>query len=352
MTKPRNARRRTPGPTVADVARRAGVSSMTVSRVINRDARVLPDTRARVEAAVAQLGYVPNAAARSLAGAQHCRLALLYANPSSAYLSEFLLGSLHAARSGDAELIVEQFSEGETAQALADRLAAHRIDGVIMPPPLCDRPDLLRLLHDAGQAVVQVATGEPAAFAHAVSIDDEAAAHAMTAHLLALGHRRIGFIAGDSAQSASALRRRGYERALAEAGLALNPDFVAPGDFTYRSGLAAAERLLDLPRRPSAIFASNDDMAAAAIGAAHRRGLDVPRDLTVCGFDDTASATTIWPELTTIHQPIAAMAERATALLIETVSGRMPRETPAIRHERLDFALIRRATDASAQGMA
>lgn len=316
MIKPRSARRRTPGPTVADVARRAGVSPMTVSRVINRDARVLPDTRARVESAVAQLGYVPNAAARSLAGAQHCRLVLLYANPSAAYLSEFLLGSLHAARSGDAELIVEQFSEGETAQALADRLAAHRIDGVIVPPPLCDRPDLLDLLHGAGQALVQVATGEPAVFAHAVSIDDEAAAHRMTAHLLALGHRRIGFVAGDPGQSVSALRRRGYERALGEAGLSVDAELVAPGDFTYRSGLAAAERLLGMARRPSAIFASNDVMAAGVLHAARERGMAVPEQLSIVGFDDTAIAATIWPPLSTVRWPIRAMARSAAMKLI------------------------------------
>lgn len=341
--KPRRQRRGRSGPTVADVAQAAGVSTMTVSRVVNGDANVLDETRSRVQAVIADIGYVPNQAARSLAGGQQCRIALLHSNPSAAYLSEFLMGTLAEASARDAQLIVEHCRDGTTPDALVARLAAHRVDAVLLPPPLCDDAALLACLHRAGLPMAQIATGRPAEFAHAVSIDDEAAAHALTARLIAQGHRHIGFIGGDPNQTASALRLAGHERALREAGIAPDPAAFAQGDFTYRSGLAGAAHLLQLTPRPTAIFASNDDMAAAAVSAAHRLGLDVPRDLSVCGFDDTALATTIWPELTTVHQPIADMARLATAMLVDAVRG----DAVPLRHRQLAFTLIARNSDAA-----
>lgn len=339
-------RRRSAKPTVADVARAAGVSPMTVSRVTNGAAGVLPETRSKVEKAVAALGYVPNVAARALAGARQFRVAMLYSNPSTAYLSEFLVGSLGGAAENDAQLIIEHWDGSEQAEALARRLETHRIDAVVLPPPLCEDPPLLEALASHGLPTVQVATGRPMPSCNAVYIDDVGAAAAITRHLIGLGHRRIGFIGGDPNQSASALRREGYEAALDEAGIPADPALVMVGDFTYRSGLEAAQALLALPipQRPSAIFASNDDMAAAVVAIAHRCGLDVPRDISVCGFDDTAMATTIWPELTTIRQPIADMARGAVALLAAALDG-----TAAKAARRLvPFELVVRGSTAAA----
>ena len=346
IKKLRKPRPGTRGPTVADVARHAGVSPMTVSRVINREPNVLPATRAKVDEAIAALGYVPNAAARSLAAGQQCRIALLHANPSAAYLSEVLMGSLAQASQIDAQLIVEHCELDEDPQALVRRLAGHRVDAVLLPPPLCDDAALVAALHAASLPMAQIATGHPLAFAHALTIGDEQAAHAMTAHLLSLGHRRIGFIAGAANQTASALRRAGYERALVEAGFAMAEELILMGDFTYRSGLDATEALLALEYRPTAIFASNDDMAAAAIAVAHRHRLDVPGDLSVCGFDDSAMSTTIWPEITTIRQPVAQMARQAMAILAEAVRNRAASRADAIQHIRLGFELVRRDSDA------
>lgn len=333
------------GPTVADVAREAGVSPMTVSRVINNEPNVTAATRERVTIAVAALGYVPNLAARRLAGGQSCRVALLYSNPSAAYLSELLVGGLAEAAVRNVELTVEPCNGDADIWSLVARLVAHRIDAVLLPPPLCDNAALLTQLHDADLPVAQVATGLAAPCADAVTIDDEAAAHAMTTRMIALGHRRIGFIAGPSNQTASALRQAGYVRALVEAGIDADPSLLVAGNFSYRSGLAAAERLLDRRPRPTAIFASNDDMAAAAITVAHRRRLDVPQDLSVCGFDDTAIATTIWPELTTIRQPIADMARQAVHML----SCRVRDRSGAARTEggpiRLAYELVARDSD-------
>jgi LacI family transcriptional regulator len=144
----------------------------------------------------------------------------------------------------------------------------------------------------------------------------------MTKHLLDMGHRQIGFIRGNPNQTSSAERYRGFCAAIEEAGLDLASMPVEQGYFTFRSGIVASEALLDLPNPPTAIFASNDDMAAAAVGVAHRRGLHVPQDLSVVGFDDTSLATTMWPELTTVRQPIAAMAEAALTMLLDELRPR------------------------------
>ena len=196
--------------------------------------------------------------------------------------------------------------------------------------------------------VVQIATGTPHPLAHAVTIDDEGAAHAMTRRLIGLGHRRIGLVCGASDQTASALRRAGYERALAEAGIDPEPALVEAGDFTYRSGMQAAERLLDLADPPTVIFASNDDMAAGCMASAQRRGLDVPRDLSICGFDDTAMATTVWPELTTIRQPIARMARSAVQMATSHVRQRDGTAPAEVKRECLPFELVARASDGPA----
>jgi LacI family transcriptional regulator len=341
----RSARRGQGGPTIANVAAEAGVSAMTVSRVVNDESNVTTDTRDKVNAAIKALGYVPHPAARSLASGQQCRIALLHSNPSAAYMSELLVGSLAEAAACDVELTVEPFTADEAAEVLVARLSGHRIDAVLLPPPLCENPALLAALQSAGIPMAQIANGKPSPFAQAVTIDDKNAAYAMTKRLVGMGHRRIGFIIGDANQTASALRRAGHEHALAEAGIVIDPALFAQGDFTYRSGLAAAEDLLSREPRPTAIFASNDDMAAAAIAVAHRLGFDVPRDVSVCGFDDTAMATTIWPELTTVRQPIAAMARHAVQLLVEAVRGDKTACEVAARHEQLDFLLVARASD-------
>jgi LacI family transcriptional regulator len=320
---------------------------MTVSRVVNLDRAVLPATRERVEAAIAQLGYVPNRAARSLAGGRQCRIALVYSNPSGGYLSELLLGSLAQANASDTQLGIELWEEGDTAAQLVERLKEHHVDGVVVPSPLCENVALTDALHAAAIRIVQISPGMPRPFAFGVTIDDVDAARTITAHLLALGHRRIGFIAGNPAQSQSGQRQAGYEQALLEAGVALAPELLAPADFSYRSGLDAAERLLACSPRPTAIFASNDDMAAAAVAAAHRHGLDVPADISICGFDDTPMASNIWPELTTIRQPIADMARLAVRMLSEAVRGTGSGEASVGKLAQLPFELVRRASDAA-----
>ena len=330
--------------TIHDVARFAGVSPMTVSRVINGERNVRDSTREAVNVAIRELNYAPNPAARSLAGADLVRIGLLYANPSAAYLSEFLVGGLDECSRGNIQLVVEKCDEDNATDA-AIRLAATGVNGVILPPPLCDDAAVIRALSDAGVSAVAVANGQPPAEIAAVHIDDFAAAGAMTRHLIGLGHRRIGFIKGHPNQTATRRRLEGHLSALAEAGVAADESLIVDGRFTYRSGFEAAEQLVAIRPAVSAIFASNDDMAAASIAVAHRSGLDVPRDLTVVGFDDSALATTVWPELTTIRQPIADMSRQAVALLANEIRRRRAGDAPQHLHVLHDFTLVRRQSD-------
>ena len=316
--------KRTSAATIYDVARRVGVSPMTVSRVINGEKNVREATRGAVMAAVKDLNYAPNPAARSLAGAEGARIGLLYSNPSAAYLSEFLVGALDESSRKSAQIMLEKC---EITSAAAERAAVRKlvdggIAGVILPPPVCESADVLAELTAAGVPAIAVATGRFTAGTSCVRINDFAAAREMTDYLLGLGHVRIGFVKGHPNLTASSERERGFETAMREAGIRIDKSLIVQGYFSYRSGLDAAENLLARKSIPTAIFASNDDMAAAVVSVAHRKGLDVPRDLSVVGFDDTSIASTIWPELTTIRQPITAMAEIAVDLLVREIRQR------------------------------
>lgn len=302
------------GRKISDVARMAGVSAMTVSRVMNGRGAVRPETREAVLMAVEALGYAPNAAARKLATGGIDRIGLIYSNPSAGYLSAFLLGALEGVQRLGAQLIVEPCGDDADSETAAlKRLAAGGVRAVVLPPPHGESEAALDEAGRLKMRVVAVATGVFRPGLTAVRIDDRTAAAEMTRRLFDLGHRRIGFITGASNQTASAERQAGF---LAEVEARGDVDAVIEtGAFTYRSGLEAADRLLDRRSDLTVIFASNDDMAAGVLASAHRRGLDVPGRLSVVGFDDTETAQSVWPALTTVRQPIARMAAEAVALL-------------------------------------
>ncbi|MES2444835.1 MAG: LacI family DNA-binding transcriptional regulator [Pseudomonadota bacterium] len=340
MTRPSRRSRGTV--TVQDVAREAGVSAMTVSRVVNEGSNVRASTREAVQAAIEKLNYSPNSAARSLAAGEATRIGLLYSNPSAAYLAQFLIGALSAARAAGCHLVLEACeSERPDAQAEATRrFAATDVEGVILPCPLSEASPVQAELAAAGIPAVCVAIGVSVPGTLNVRIDDFGAAAAMTRHLLDQGHRNIGFIRGNPNQSSSLERYRGFVSAIEEAGMNIADLPVEQGYFTFRSGIIATERLLDRADPPTAIFACNDDMAAAAVGVAHRRGLHVPQDLSIVGFDDTQLATTVWPELTTIRQPTAAMAESALNLLLARLRSNRPMDITRFDEKVLDYELV------------
>ncbi len=310
--------------TIGDIARLAGVSVMTVSRVINHSESVKAQTRAKVAAVIAETGYSPDPAARILARAGAGRIGLLYANPSNAYLAEVLAGALSGARAAGLLLMIEPSQAGDpVAERLAvSRLAAGGAQGLIVPPPLGESAATMEAIAKAGLRAVALAAPSQGDDVVSLRVDDRAAAGEMIGHLLSLGHRNIGFIEGRGDQSASADRRTGAEQAVASmAGARLS---VEVGDFTYRSGLEAARRLLAQNPRPTAIFASNDDMASGALAAVHGAGLDAPRDVSVAGFDDTYIAANSWPTLTTIRQPAAEMAHEAAIRLARPGQAALP----------------------------
>ena len=342
----RAARRSNAAPTIADVAHEAQCSPMTVSRVINGETNVREGTREQVLDAIEKLNYIPNRAARSLAGGAQLRIALLFDNPSASYLSEFLMGALEEASRRDIHLLVQSCETAPDIEALIRKLIEGGIGGFILPSPLCDDQMVLDQIRNSGGIAVAVGPGRADGSHGAVLIDEFQAAYDMTRHIIKLGHERIGFIVGNPEQVASERRLQGFRAAMEEARLPVDDELVAQGEFTYRSGMVAAERLLGLEHRPTAIFASNDDMAAAAVAMAHRRHLDVPNDITVCGFDDTEMASSIWPELTTIRQPIREMTSQAVAMIAKVYKQKPRSNRVPVEQMTLPYELVRRNSDA------
>lgn len=330
--------------TIREVAQHAGVSQMTVSRVLNQPELVRKETCERVEVAIKALNYRPNILARGLAGGKSLFIGLIYENPSFNYLGELLLGALNTCREEGHHLVVENFL-GDALdggqETLRDRLRDAGVDGLIVCPPLGEDPRVGAALREAGIPFVQISPGDAGPSDAFVMIDDVAAADRMTQYLIDRGHRDIGLILGAPTHKSSAARERGYRAAMARNGITVSGDLIAAGAFTYRSGMKATQALLAASQRPTAIFASNDDMAAGAIAAAHQAGLHVPADLSIVGFDDTPMASAVWPGLTTIRQPIAEMARAAVQLLAP------PRGTPRKTGIVLDVTLVERDSVAS-----
>ncbi len=336
--------RRPRSPTIIDVAAEAGVSPMTVSRVINGRVGVVEATRAAVLRAIETLGYTPNLAARSLVTSAELKIGVLYANPSAAFMSDFLTGVFEEASARGARLILLKGEAGRPPdEAAIEELVASGISGMICAPPLSESPAVLRVLQKAGVPIAAVG-GHGVENAICVRIDDRLAALEMTQHLIALGHRRLGFVIGNPDQVASLQRLDGFYAAVRAAeGVTTT---IAQGDFSFESGLAAADQLLQATPRPTAIFASNDDMAAAVVSVAHRRHLDVPRELTVVGFDDTTAAVMLWPPLTTVRQPVRRLAAEALGLLVAEIGAR---SRPASRQPDhvLDHSIVQRLSTSS-----
>lgn len=345
-SKVRHSPRQLGAPTISDVARAAGVSPMTVSRVLNEPARVADTTKAAVLQVITRLNYKPNMAARSLAGAGPARIGLLLSNLGAGFLNDILLGCMSAASADGAQLLIENVDVEQEPVATARLLVDAGVDGIVLAPPLSEDAAIISLLSLSSVPFVTLTASSPKPGSLAVFIDDFEAAYSMTHHLLGLGHRRIGFIGGTPELNASVRRFEGYRAALAQAGVDQDPLLFGQGSYTYQSGMEAADKLLCLSARPTAIFACNDDMAAATVAVAHRLGINVPGDVTVCGFDDTMLATAIWPQLTTIRQPLRTMTNEAVLMLLRDIriEGGVPDDA---RHQVFEFTLIRRQSDAA-----
>ena len=325
--------------TIHDVARVAGVAIKTVSRVLNDEPNVREETRARVLAAVESLSYYPSLSARSLAGRRSYLIGLVYENPSANYVVDVQHGAMARCRQEKFRLFVHQCS-GRDEELIRDVMGLvdqTHVDGLIVCPPLSQSAELVKALDRRKVPFVRVSPNDLDHKSAAVDMDDEAAAREMTEHLIELGHTRIGFISGHPTHYASGQRLRGYKSALKDHRLTFDAAYVKQGHFVFESGMNAGRELLTSPKPPTAIFASNDDMAAGVLMAAHELGIAVPTALSVAGFDDTYIAHIVWPRLTTVHQPSYDLAWSATDVLLNALkNGTTPKPM------RLPYKLVLR----------
>lgn len=311
--------------TLRSVAERAGVSAMTVSNVINGKGRVGRDTIDRVKAVIGELGYVPNIAARQLVGARSAKIGLIYADHRTPFLDAILVAALEATTARGLQLVARggKRLNRQEAKELATDLVGAGADALLLVPPFAELLSGTSDLAGLGIPTAGIATGRGLPDMATVRIDNRAAMRAITQLLLDRGHRRIGCVSGPFAHGDSRERLAGFREAFEEAGAAFSEDLVVDGNFTFQSGVLGAEILLEDPDPPTAIVASNDDMAAGVIAEAQRRGLRLPDQLAVTGFDDTSIAARIWPRLTVARQPIREMTARAMEILLDALDGKL-----------------------------
>lgn len=337
-------------PTINDVASLAEVSIKTVSRVMNKEPNVRDILRQRVTAAIAELGYQPSLSARSLAGERSFLIGHFYGDTIGQYTHDIQRGMLKSCRPAGYHLLSEEIASGEAdvgeqATALVQQV---RMAGVVLTPPVTDDDAILAALQRAGVPYVRIAPDRDTDISPIVRVDEWRATHDLTLHLLDQGHVRIGFIKGRAPHAATRLRYAGFRAALVERGVRHAPELVEGGDFDYTIALSAAARLLRRPDRPTAILASNDDMAAATLAVAHQLNIAVPEQLSVVGFDDMPIASMVWPPLTTIRQPVIQMGEAAADILLNLIRQGQG-SGPAPSHRLLDHSLIIRGSTAPAR---
>ena len=303
-----------------EVARAAEVSVATVSHVINRTRFVSPALAERVRLAMQDLGYTPDATARSLRIRRTQTIGLLVPDNSNPFFAELSQVIEEAGfEAGYTTILGNSAEQADRERRYVEALVAKRVDGLIIAPSRDDDGTLEAILAPSKVPVVVIDRDVHLPGADVVLYDSEAGSHAATRYLLGLGHRRISFVAGPADVEPAAARLRGFLRALAEAGVA--PGAVVDADFHYRGGLAAADRLLASGERPTAIFAANDLMAAGVLRALAARGLRVPDDISVVGFDDAPLAEMVSPALTTVRQPLQEMAQTAVSMLLQRIGG-------------------------------
>lgn len=312
--------------TINDIARLSGVSKKTVSRVINRSPLLSEETRRNVEAIIAAQGYIPNPQARALALRRNFLIGLVHDNPNAQMVLGVQQGILSVLKNTEYELIVHPVDRGSTTMVEDIRrfVERQRPHGIVLLPPISENDELAALCHELGCRYVRMGSAELDDAPHMVASNDRAAVREAVTYLIEQGHRLIGLIAGPEGFRSAYERRQGYEEALDAGPMSFDPELIASGNYRFESGIEAAQEILRAEPRPTAIFASNDEMAAGALHAAKRMGLDVPGDLSIVGFDDTAIAAHIWPPLTTVRWPILAMGRAAAQKLLAGTSDAVP----------------------------
>ncbi|MFS1524285.1 LacI family DNA-binding transcriptional regulator [Microbulbifer sp. 2304DJ12-6] len=321
--------------TITDVAKRAGVSIKTVSRVINNEPSVRPTTRTRVLMAIQALDYRPNLAARNLAGTHSYSIALIYDNPDAYYVIDMQNGILAACRARGYELLIHPSSA--KAPSIHDELhklvEQSRIAGLILTPPFSEYPEVIDTLKALNVEFVRILSSQAAdqldqLEENCIQVDDGAGAFSITQHLVELGHRRIGYLHGGIEHFSTLGRLEGYMRALQESQLPVDDQMILEGEYSFDSGVAGATALLKSDSPPTAVFAGNDEIAAGALFAARKMNIDVPQQLSIAGFEDSPFSRQTCPKLTTAHQPNEEIGRCAAELTLERIhcKGNMGKE--------------------------
>jgi LacI family transcriptional regulator len=323
--------------TIKDIARIAGCSIKTVSRVINNEPYVTEETRARVQAAIRTVGYAPNISARRLVQKKSFMICLLMYPGFSQPASSVLARIMDIGYEGSYDILVQPYypTLPRSRNRLVDVIYEHRYDGFVTTPP-CEADNFVAdLLGTYKIPLVQVSPLDRSNKIPYVAGDDYQGAFCMTEHLIKLGHRRISFLTGPRNMRSSSDRLHGFRAALEAHQVLHLPELVRDTEFTFDGGYTAARMLLEESERPTAIFAGNDEAAYGAIFAAQELGIKVPAQLSVCGYDDLLFSKYIWPGLTTVHQPADAMIEQAIRLLIDILKGNTPSETQITQPSQL-----------------
>lgn len=307
--------------TINDVARLAGVSMKTVSRVMNNEPSVRKKTSDKVMAAVKELNYQPNLAARSLAGTKSFAIGLVYSNPNAYYVIDMQNGILSRCKHEGYELLIHpcRSNDEKVLDELKTMIERSRLSGLVLTPPLSEREDVVALLDSIGINYVRILSGqEPEnteTKANAIYVNDRDAAFQITEHLISLGHKDIAFITGDEEHKSTSERLAGYKAALEQHGIELNNSIIFPGKYSFESGVEGAKSLMSDNSKVTAIFACNDEIAAGALFAARLMNFKIPEQLSITGFEDSPFSKQTWPKLTTAHQSNEHIATQAAKLL-------------------------------------
>ena len=308
--------------TINDVAQLAGVSKKTASRVLNNSPQVTEATRKKVLAVMEQLNYSPDPQARGLAFKRSFLLGLVYDNPNALYISDIQKGILRACRGTGYELIMHpgDFGDARLMDEVTAFAARARIDGLILLSPISQVSTLANRLKKAEIPYVRISPKKIDTKARVVISNDKRGAEKMTEYLISLGHRRIGFVAGPASNLSAQQKFEGFSETMAKHKLTARKTLIEEGEHTFESGVEAGNVLLGRAQRPTAIFASNDAMASGVLRSAALLGIQVPDELSVAGYDDNALASVVWPDLTTIRQPVEQMGELAASKLLAQLS--------------------------------
>lgn len=313
--------------TIIDVAKHAGVSKKTVSRVINKEANVRQSTKDKVLASIEALNFKRNPLGMALANNRSFFIALLSDNPSPGYLMNLQKGILQACTEQNMGLFLYDCSyrsKGLVCE-IKDLVSNTLVDGLILAPPICDKIELLEMLDRKNIKYIRIGPKDLDR-GESIGFNAEKSSYDMTNYLLKLNHRDIGFILGHPDQESAKRSEKGFRKAYQDAGLEINESLVVQGYYTYQSGIDAANTLFNKTPRPTAIFAANDEMAVGVLYEAQSHNFKVPDDISICGIDDISITTKVWPNLTTMRHPLLSIGYQTASLLIDRLKDKESNE--------------------------